>query len=371
MAAPEKPIEQPVPRFFLVLMVLATVAVVMVFTPLARELFLAAVLAGVLWPVREWLSKRLGGRPGLATGLLVVAVILLLVGPLAVSITMIIRDGDEGVRFVHQAAHSERVLDIIGRLPDAVANFIYDGIDRLPASLEEVPGMVGTRGRQAAAAMGAAVGSLTIHSAMMIIALWFLLRRGDQLVHWIDEVSPLRRGQTRELLTMFKRVSYAVVVSAVATAAVQAAAALIGYLIARVPNPLFFTIITFLVAFIPAVGAASVCIVAAVLVFATGHPYLAIFLAAWGIIVVGLVDNIIKPLLVRRGMEIHGGVVFFGLIGGVSAFGPIGLLVGPLVIALFMSLLRMYHRDFSPRTERQPEVPGIPGDAPFPDADSM
>jgi predicted PurR-regulated permease PerM len=69
-------------------------------------------------------------------------------------------------------------------------------------------------------------------------------------------------------------------------------------------------------------------------------------LAIWGVVVVGLVDNIIKPLLIRAGMEMRSAVVFFALIGGLGAFGPIGLIIGPLVVALFLALLRIYRRDF-------------------------
>lgn len=130
-------------------------------------------------------------------------------------------------------------------------------------------------------------------------------------------------------------------------------------MITRVPNPFFFTLVTFFVAFIPAIGAAVVCLFAAVLLLVTGHPYMAIVLAAWGLVVVGLVDNLVKPLLIRRGLEIHGGVVFFSLIGGLAAFGAIGLLIGPLTVAFFLALLRMYHRDYSPENPRVPSTPGI------------
>ena len=76
---------------------------------------------------------------------------------------------------------------------------------------------------------------------MMLIAFYFLLLQGDQLVAWVDDLSPLQRGQTRELMAEFKKVSYAVLLSTVITSAVQAVAALAGYLIGRVPHPIFFT----------------------------------------------------------------------------------------------------------------------------------
>jgi predicted PurR-regulated permease PerM len=123
-------------------------------------------------------------------------------------------------------------------------------------------------------------------------------------------------------------------------------AAWLGFLITRVPSPFFFALVTFFFAFVPAIGAAVVCLFAALLLLVTGHPYLAALLAAWGLVVVGLVDNLVKPLLIRRGLEIHGAIVFFSLIGGLATFGAIGLLVGPLSVALFLAVLRIYHRDY-------------------------
>jgi predicted PurR-regulated permease PerM len=122
----------------------------------------------------------------------------------------------------------------------------------------------------------------------------------------------------------------------------------------------FFALVTFFFAFIPAIGAAVVSLFAAALLLVTGHPYMAIFLSAWGLVVVGLVDNLVKPLLIRRGLEIHGGIVFFSLIGGLATFGAIGLVVGPLAVALFLAVLRLYHRDYSPGSSHVPSVPGMP-----------
>ena len=355
--------EQPVPRFFLALMVTAIVLLGIVIHPVASELFLAGVLAGVLWPVQRWLTKRVRGRRTVAAGLLTAAVIVLLLGPLATIVTFVVRDGSEGVRFVSDTARSDRVTEILAWLPAAARDVVTDAIDRLPRDLGEAMGKVGARSGKAAVAVGARVA---LHGTFMLVALFFLLVRGDEFVNWLDGVSPLRKGQTRELLVAIKRVSFAVIVATMVTAAVQAVAALVGYLIARVPNPIFFATLTFFLAFIPAIGAGIVCLTAALLQFVTGHHYLAIFLAAWGLLVVGLVDNVVKPLLIKRGMELHAAVVFFALVGGLAAFGPIGLLVGPLACAFFLALVRMYHRDFSPGEARVPAVPGLPPSAPDP-----
>jgi predicted PurR-regulated permease PerM len=358
--------EQPVPRFFLALIIAALLLLGFVIFPVASELFLAAVLAGVLWPVRQAVTRRMGGKRNLAAGLLTVGVVLLLLGPVAMIAAFVIRDGSDGVRFASDAVRSDDVARMVRLLPDATQEFVNDAIARVPRNLDDVMGRVDAEADKTAAAVGAAVAatsSFAFHAVLMVIALYFLLVRGDELVSWLDTVSPLGPGHTQELLATFKRVSFAVVVSAVITAGVQAAVALVGYMIARVPSPVFFALVTFFVAFIPAVGAAAVCLAAAALLVVTGHPYMALFLALWGLAVVGLVDNLIKPLLIRRGLEIHGGIVFFALIGGLAAFGAIGMLVGPLVVALFLALLRIYHRDYTPGDRRVPRVPGLGGGA--------
>lgn len=355
--------EQPLPRFFLALMVVATVLVALVLRPVVKELLLAVVLAGMLWPLQTWLTRRLRGRRGVAAGILVFAVVALLLGPVATMATLVIRDGADGVKFVSDAVRSDDVRKLIDLLPEGARHSVRDAIDQMPRDVSSAVGALSGSQEQAistATRVASMTGAFLFHSVLMLIALFFLLVQGRELVRWLASVSPLGSGQTHELLETFRKVSVAVIASAAITAAVQAVAALIGFLITRVPNPLFFTLVTFFVAFIPAIGAAVVCLFCAALLLVTGHPYLAIVLAAWGLVVVGLVDNLVKPLLIRRGLEIHGGVVFFALIGGLATFGAIGLLLGPLSIALFLAVLRMYHRDYTPGDPRLPSTPGLP-----------
>jgi predicted PurR-regulated permease PerM len=351
------PTEQPVPRFFLALTVAATVLLGMVIFPVARELFLAAVLAGVLWRPQQWLAKHLRGHRALAASIVTVIIAVVIVGPVATLATYVIRDGSDTLRFVASTAASDDFTALMAHLPAGARDVVTDGIARVPADLGEALGLVSAANGTAFASAGA---TAALHGAFMLIALFSLLVSGDELVNWLDSAAPLAPGQTRALLAEFKRVSFAVIVSTLITAAVQAFAALVGYLIARVPNALFFTMTTFLFAFVPAIGAGVICLIAAALLVVTGHPYMAIFLAAWGVVVVGLSDNLVKPLLIKRGMDLHGAVVFFALVGGIASFGAIGLLLGPLVVALFLALVRMYHADFSPELKRIPAVPGHP-----------
>jgi predicted PurR-regulated permease PerM len=336
--------------FFFLLLAIAIVLVALVVRPLVSGLFVAAVLAGVLWPWHERLTARLGGHRNPSAIVWVLGVVVVILGPAVAFSTVAIREGIEGWHFFSSTLKSEGVEGLVARLPDSLERIARFALQHLPViEAGDLAEKVGAQSGKAAFALAAtltATGALVFQAVMMLIALYFLLLEGDKFVEWLDELLPLAPGQTRELLVEFKRTSFAVIVSTGVTAGVQAAAAFIGYLIARVPHPTFFAGVTFFVAFIPAVGAGAVGLVAALILYVTGHSYAAIFLALWALLVVGLVDNLVKPILIKRGMEMRGVVVFFSLIGGLAAFGSVGLLLGPLVVAFFLALLRMYERDF-------------------------
>lgn len=341
-------------RFFLLLLAAVAVLLALVVRPLASALLMAAVLAAVLAPLHVRLTKRLRKHPGLAAGLLVAAVVVVLVGPILGLAAFLLKEGAEALTYLSNAARGDGLRDLLAKLPDSVERLANQGLERLSNANETVGKQLGAQGGKAAAAVWAAVsatGSMVFGATMMLIALYFFLADGGDLAKWFDSALPLRKGQTRELVAEFKKVSFSVIVSSIATSAVQAVAALIGFLIARLPHPIFFAAVTFFTAFIPAIGAATVCLVTGAVLYATGHPTAGIFLGAWGLVVVGLADNVVKPVLIKIGMEMRSAVVFFSLIGGLAAFGAIGLIMGPLVVALFLALVRIYRRDYRHEAE--------------------
>jgi predicted PurR-regulated permease PerM len=320
--------------------------------PLAYALLLAAVLAGVLWPIQRWLTAKLRGRAQLSAGLLVLATVLALVGPVAGFAAFAVDEAINGVAFVNETLRDQGLDGLVERAPGPIRPLLTDALGTLREhagsdirqKLQEQANQQVTRVASALGGALAATWRVVFNATMMLIALFFLLVQGTELVAWLDRILPLGPGQTQELLQEFKKTSYAVVVSTLVTAAVQALAALVGYLIARVPHPLFFAGITFFGALIPAIGAAGFALAAAALLLITGHPYLALFLAIWAVTVVALVDNVVKPMLIRGGMNMPGAVVFFALIGGLGAFGPVGLVLGPMIVAFFVALVRIYQR---------------------------
>jgi len=341
-------------RFFIGLMVVTMAVLALGLRSLFGSLLIAAVFATLLWPVQRWLTKKLRDRPSLAAGLLVFGVTSLIIAPIVTLSAFMVTELTEGARFVFQTLDSEGVQGLVAELPRPLQKTVQSLMGMLPKDLklEETVGQQGGKAAAIAGGVVAATGTMLINTGLMLIALYFFLLRGPACVKWLDAASPLRQGQMHELLVEVKKVANSVVKSNFITAGVQAAVATAGFLIARVPFPIFFAAITFVFALIPVIGAASVVVAAAGLLLLTGHPYFALFLALWGVIVVGLVDNLLKPMLIKGEVEMDGAVVFFALVGGVMAFGTIGLLIGPLVVALFLALLRMYHRDLA-RTKRE------------------
>ncbi|TSC34057.1 AI-2E family transporter [Corallococcus sp. Z5C101001] len=361
--------DQVARRVFVGLILLSILLLCLVIRPFAEALFLAAVLAGAFHGLYTRLKRRVRGHGSVSAGVIVTGVLLALLLPLGGLTAFVVAEVSAGARFVTQTVQESGVEGLVGKLPDGLQAPVSKLLQRLPleqAQLdqklqEQVTSQGGTAAKAVTGAV-AATGTLILQTTLMLIALYFFLTDGARLVQWLESVSPLRRGQTQELLREFKNTSVSVLVSTVATAGVQAAAALIGFLIVGVPAAVFFTGLTFFFALVPAVGAAVVVLFTAGLMFLSGHPWAALFLAIWGVVVVGLVDNIVKPLLARKGMNLHGAIIFFALLGGLAAFGAVGLLLGPLIVAFFLSVVRIYERDYGRPNGRvgDPSTPGGP-----------
>ncbi len=337
-------------RWVLVLLVaFALLLTLKVVKPFLTAFFIAAVLAAALAPPARRIARLLGGRRRLAAGFMTATVIVAVLVPLGALGAVLVKEIVDGIAWVRQALQSEGIAGLVARLPHWMQNATERALAQLPHGAQELQEFVTREGVGAAAALGgflSATGTALLQTVMMLIAFFFLLADGRALVEWVKDSIPLKRGQMAELLEEFRKVTVAVLVSTVATAGVQAVLALVGYAIARVPSTLFFTLLTFVMALVPAVGGTILVVVIGVLEILSGHKLAGVFLVAWGLLLVGMVDNVVKPLVIKGGLEIHGAVVFFSLLGGLAAFGPVGLVAGPLAVSFLIAVVRMYRRDY-------------------------
>ncbi len=335
-------------RRILVALAVAAIALVAYLAyPFASALLVAAVLAATLAPWCERLAARLKGRRTLAAALVTTAVTLLLALPVVGLTLTFAQQSVEAVSQVRATLQNKGVAGVVDDLPAPLRDAARQVIARLPRREKQVEELAGDQtGRMAGAVAYVlfATWNILLQTAMMLVAFYFLLLDGPTLVEWATEVGPLKEAQMRQLLSDFRDVSVAALVSSVVAAGIEALVALVGYLLTRTPQALVFTVVTFVAAFIPIVGASAVVLSASALMFVTGHSTAALFLAGW-VVVVSIVDHLVKPYLMKGHMEVHGGVVFFSLLGGVATFGPAGLLAGPLIVAFFLAVVRMCQKE--------------------------
>jgi MFS family permease len=165
----------------------------------ASALFIAAVLAAIMAPLHVRMAARLRGRPRLAAGILVLAVVVVLLGPLVGLAAFLLKEGNEALKFVAAAVGSDSVARLVAKLPDSLERIVGHALARLQDVDRMVEGQLSAQGGKAAAAVWGALsatGSVVFAAAMMLIALFFFLVQGGELVSWLDETSPLRPGQT-------------------------------------------------------------------------------------------------------------------------------------------------------------------------------
>jgi len=350
-------------RLLVALVLLAVGLVALLAWPFWGALFMAAVFAAALRSWMERLSRALRGRRELAALILTVGVLLAVLVPVGALGAALVREVVAGVQWLREALASQGLWGLVQRLPDPVEQLVRRLVAAIPDPQGQLQGLA-AQGGQAAAFLGgflAATGTAVFQALLFLIALFFVLTDGSRLVGWIDGHVPLRPGQFRTLMDEFRRTSASVLVATLATAGIQTGAALVGYLIARAPNVLFLALSTFMIALVPALGATVMVVLVGLLLLATGHTVAGVFLIAWGVVVVSLIDNVARPYLLKGGLSLHGGLVFFALLGGLAVFGGMGLVIGPLALTFLVTVVELYRREL--QTAEPDPAPSPPGPA--------
>ncbi len=288
------------------------------------------------------MARALGERRTLSALLLTLIIVFAVLIPVAAASYFVVEQALELVNLVRHTLEAKGMAGLLAPLPDVIERWLTTRYHDLLSAPQQLMSELQVWSR-AGWAIGAFTNLLTSIShvlfelVMMLVALFFLLRDGHSLTAWFKERSPLPRGEVEIVLRELNVVSKSIIGGNVLGGAAEAIVATIGYLIARVPSPLFVGLLTFLASFVPSIGVAVVAIPVAGLLLLLGHPWMALFLTAW-MIMVGLIDNFLRPLLMRGQSQFQGSLVFFSLIGGVLMFGAIGLVVGPLALAFLLAM---------------------------------
>ncbi|MFO0911525.1 MAG: AI-2E family transporter [Pirellulales bacterium] len=194
----------------------------------------------------------------------------------------------------------------------------------------------------------ALIGSLIVGAAIMTISLFYFFLDGPSMVRSLMALSPLDDVYEQQLLEEFDRVSRAVVGATLLSALAQGVLAGFGYFLVGAQSVFLLTFMTIIMALVPFVGAAAVWIPICIwLVVAEGRWPAAAMLAIWGVVVVSMVDNVLKPMLLHGQSKLHPLLALLSVLGGVQALGPIGILVGPMVVSILQAVLNMVNKELT------------------------
>lgn len=321
--------------------------------PLWQPLLWAVLLGALLAPFNSRLAVRLGGRPKLASAITTTGVVLLLLLPIIAI----------GGAVASEAAYLLKRIDATtlspSRLDPSQIPWLAAPLQWLESTarvdLGQIQAWIVTGAKRLLEIVASSGGSLFLGAIgtlvsliLMLFVLFFVLRDGPRFAARTVRMLPIESGLRGKLWRHLIEVTRAVFMGIGLTAVVQGILLGIGFAIAGVPSPLVFGVLGMLFALVPMVGTAIVWIPAALWLLAQGQPYYALFMLFWGVIVVGGVDNFLRPMLISGRAEVPTLAVFIGVMGGLSAFGFIGLFLGPIVLGLVVALLRFTSEELVP-----------------------
>ena len=321
-------------RFLVFLLTAAFVAVCILFAPYFAVFVLTLVFGVIFAPVYNLLKKRIGSVWASLVTTLAIAIVIL--GPVAFIVTQLALEASS-IATTMQA-------DVTSM--DSVFTNVEKSITKvLPwanVDLEKyVESTLGWLTSQTASIFGgiASVG-LMLFLSLFSVAYWFM--DGEKLKRAIMIASPLEDVDTKNIFHALSASIHSVIKGKLMISGIQGIVAGLGFVIFGVPNAVLWATLTAICALVPNFGTAIAMVPIIAYLVLTGDMGGAVGLSIWGLVAVGLVDNILGPKLMSRGSDVHPVFVLLGVLGGISLFGAVGLFAGPLIVSFFFAVFTAY-----------------------------
>lgn len=318
-----------------------------ILVPVYAALAWAALIAFLLYPLHVRLTKLLRGRRSWSAGLLTLFAVLVVLGPITGLAAAFVVQAEDVLKMAQSLASQQigaQGTAGAGRLMNSLLSGIERNFGIAPAQIQEwatdaartvLRGLASVGGRIFVGALGTAL-SFTI--SMFVV--FFLLRDGAEMLRMVRGLVPMPRPDKRHLFDHLSSVVHAVIYGTGLTALIQGALLGTAFAVLGLPAPVVIGVLSAIVALLPLVGTPVVWVPTVIILALQGRWVVALIMLAWGL-VVSTVDNILRPILVAgRGAQIGTLTVFIGVIGGVSAFGAVGLFLGPVVLSMGIALAR-------------------------------
>jgi predicted PurR-regulated permease PerM len=334
----------------LLLVILVSLAFAWILWPFFGAVLWAAVLAIVFAPLHVRLTHLMPKHENLAALATLLTVLALVIVPLTVTAASLVQEAADfhGSIEAHTWTPGEFFQEFLAVLP----SWAIDLLDRLglkdvaavEAKLSDALVKGSTFFATTALDIGLGTINFVVSFAIMLYLLYFFVRDGDVLARRITHVIPLPPEQQHALVVKSTTVIRATFKGNLLVAAVQGALGGLIFWFLGIGAPVLWAVVMALCSLLPAVGAAIVWFPVAVYFLATGAVWQGVVLMAYGALVMGLVDNLLRPLLVGKETEMPDYLVLISTLGGIAAFGLSGFVIGPLVAALFIAVWDIFSR---------------------------
>jgi len=335
--------------FFLMLVLFVTLAFIGLIQDFLLPLFWATTLAIVFYPVCRWMQSRLGTRSSVAAlltlGVILVAVIL----PLSLLGVAVVQEAATLYKRLETGEISvQEPLQMLERLLSWVTQYLNRwGIEtqnlmqNLAGATVTVSRFMGTQ----ALSLGQNALRLSVMFALMLYILFFFLRDGPQIIAAILHALPLGDRRKHRLFGQFVTVSRATLKGTLVVALVQGLLGGILFAIVGINAAVLWGALMAVLSLLPALGSALIWVPAAGILLATGHLVKALIVLGAGVLVIGLVDNLLRPLLIGQDTRMPDYLVLISSLGGLTVFGASGLVIGPILAAMFLAIWDMFAQE--------------------------
>ncbi|MFA6459134.1 MAG: AI-2E family transporter [Candidatus Paceibacterota bacterium] len=342
--------------FFFILLLCAVIASVVIFLPFLTPVILAAAGAILSFPIYRRILAALGNgpwKPNIAAFLTVCIIVIIVLVPLFLIVGRIYVEIQSMYASLIDESQRSQIIDALNGLSSSISALLFDAFpsytfdslnvtEYLKGAIEWVFSHLDS--------IFTSFATVAINSFVFLLAVFYFLRDGETIKKQFMSWSPLVDKHDEHLTKTFENAIRSVFAGTVIVCVIQGILTGIGFFMFGIPAAALWGSIAAVAAFIPGFGT-SLIIVPGIIYLAifSGYGY-AIGLTIWGFLAVSLIDNLLGPYLVNRGINIHPLLILISVLGGIATFGPVGFVMGPIILAILFALLDIYRHSFSDKS---------------------
>lgn len=321
--------------FFIALYVLAIILLFLIFKPYLSFLILGAILVIFFYPVNRKVQSWVKNKT-LSSAIMIILILLFITAPTFYIASTIAHEASNAYRMMASAnldRISSDLQEIIGADVDLKEVFLPLTSTVINYVSESIPTLINS------------IAELVISLFLMFFLMFYGFKEGDKLLKSLMDALPISKGHKKEITDESNKVLYGVLYGQILIALIQGFLGGLGFWVFGIPNPVLWGFIMAIFSFIPFLGTPIVWLPASLMELAAGNYFAGIGMLLFGGIVVMNIDNILKPKIIGDRSGMHPVLVLVGIFGGIQLFGVIGMIIGPVVVALCVLIIKFFNRD--------------------------